>query len=124
MKRSPIKRSAKPAKARAKMNPRNEARRATEFARAYGSAARVLWVAGWPCVVCNKTPCQNAHIATGGMGRKADADRVVPLCKPHHHELHQAGLASFERQHGVSLSFTAQLVESRWQEKRSREGGV
>lgn len=122
MRRSPAKRSAKPAKARAKMNPRNDARREKEFARAYGSAARVLFVAELPCVVCGKRPSQNAHTRTGGAGRKADAHTIIPLCKPDHAELHQYGVRTFELRYLVDLDEAAQRTEAAWTARQAATG--
>lgn len=52
-----------------------------EFARIYGSKKRVEFVKSLPCVSCGITGyIENAHIETGGMGRKADYDKIIPLC--------------------------------------------
>ena len=62
---------------------RNPKRHASNWKRAYGSAARVSWVKDQPCVACGGEPpprCVNAHTRTGGRGRKADAATVIPLC--------------------------------------------
>jgi hypothetical protein len=79
MKRTPILRHT-PLRRTGRVNPRNAARRASEFARAYGSTARVVWIQGLACVGCGRTPCENAHSVTGGRGRKADAETIAPLC--------------------------------------------
>lgn len=55
-------------------------RTASEYARIYGSRARVLWIKSLACACgCGETPCENAHTVTGGMQRKADADTIAPL---------------------------------------------
>jgi hypothetical protein len=59
---------------------KSSTRKAKNWKRAYGSAARVEWVKQQPCVFCGLTPCENAHIETGGMGRKAHYTKVVPMC--------------------------------------------
>lgn len=75
------------------VKPINRARKASEFQRAYHSKARVAWVKAQPCAVllCNHAPCENAHIESGGMGRKADADKIIPLCRDHHWQAHNYG---------------------------------
>lgn len=50
------------------------------------------------CLICDNTPCDPAHIRTGGgggMGLKPPDDMVVPLCHEHHHEQHQIGERRF-----------------------------
>lgn len=98
----------------------NRQRRASEFARCYGSKARVAWVKSLPCIVavCGVTPSENAHTVTGGMGRKADADTIAPLCHSHHRFLHQRGVETFRRsfplRHGWTLRDWAVEVERLW----------
>jgi hypothetical protein len=77
MKRTPLRRTDRVAR-------RNAERRDREFQRCYGSAERVAFVQGLSCVGCGRTPCENAHSVTGGMGRKADAETIVPLCHDCH----------------------------------------
>lgn len=95
-------------------------RREREWERAYGSEARVRWVQSLPCLVhdCRGWPIDNAHIETGGTGRKADADRIVPLCRAHHlggdQSLHRLGREGFEVLHGLDLEQEAAAVERRW----------
>lgn len=110
MKRSgPIRRTAR-------LRPRNARRHRAEWTRAYGSPARVQWVRAQPCAVpgCRVTPCENAHTATGGTSRKADARTIVPLCRPHHGELHQAGSATFQSRYALDLPATAHRIATAW----------
>ncbi len=89
--RKPIKRG-KPPKRSGRIKPKK--RSASEFARIYGSKERVAWVKSQPCVYCNalspffgesqRGPSHNAHTVTGGMGRKAGFETIVPLCASHH----------------------------------------
>jgi hypothetical protein len=58
----------------------NRQRREKEFAREYGSDERVKWIKKQRCIGCGGLPSENAHTVTGGMGRKADANTIVPLC--------------------------------------------
>lgn len=70
---------------RSAVKPRNAARKRREFARAYGSRERVEWVKSLPCAACGVVGfSENAHVASGGAGRKADASQIVPLCGPHY----------------------------------------
>ena len=52
------------------------------------------------------------------MGRKADADTLVPLCREHHGELHQHGAKTFEAHWGLDLNASAAWIEAKWQEKQ------
>jgi len=96
----------------------NRARRKREFPRAYGSPERVAFVRAQPCVVrgCARRPCQNAHVESGGMGRKANADKIVPACQPHHYELDTQGRESFERKYALDLQHEAAALEAKWQQ--------
>lgn len=63
----------------------NAARRKREFARAYGSEARVAFVRSLMCVGCLAVGrSENAHVGRkgAGAGRKADYDQIAPLCGP------------------------------------------
>ena len=92
----------------------NPERRSAEFVRCYGSEDRVAFVRNSPCVVCGKRPCENVHIATGGMGRKGDAETIVPMCSADHHELHSIGVRTFETKHSISLYLAAKYTQRTW----------
>ena len=75
-------------KPRASVRPVNPARKAREFARAYGSQARVEWIKAYGCLVCPRVGSQNAHLPSkSGAGRKGDAKYCVPLCHQCHNDL-------------------------------------
>ena len=102
------KKEPKPPKAR------NAKRREPEFARCYGSEARVEWVQKLPCIVpaCRIGGLrENAHIEGDGAGRKADYTKIVPLCRSHHrttfYSLHVMGREAFEGHHLVDLAALA-----------------
>lgn len=60
-------------------------RKASEFARIYGSKARVAFVKSMTCCLCRDTPCDNAHVkGKSGMGRKGDYTTIAALCRFHH----------------------------------------
>lgn len=87
IKRSPLRPSSLPIARKAYLKrgkrPRtaNPKRKAREFERAYHSEERVLFVKGLPCCACKVVGhSENAHIETGGIGRKADYTKIVPLC--------------------------------------------
>ena len=91
MKRTPLPKRRTPIR-RAPVRKVNPKRKASEWARCYGSKARVRFVAWLPCACgCGLRPCENAHIGTGGMGRKGDYDTVVPLTPECHRRVHQSG---------------------------------
>ena len=94
--------------------PKRRKRSKSEFARIYGSPARVRFVASLPCVGCGRGPCENAHIETGGMGRKADSDRIVPLCNGCHREFHWWGREDFEDGYHIDLEGAALQTEMLW----------
>lgn len=110
----------------------NRKRRAKEFARAYGSAARVAWFKGQRCVVWHygemlaehlgEIEC--AHVVGGGAGRKADADKVVPMCHAHHAALHMVGVGPFERNYHLNLLELAAQYDAAWRSHCARTGAT
>lgn len=124
MKRSPMPPRAGWMKRTTRLRTKNPDRRRREFARCYGSPERVAFVQARPCVVprCGASPCENAHVGTGGAGRKADADRVVPLCPAHHRELHRRGARTFAVAHDLDLQLHAARADALWARWRDRRG--
>ena len=58
------------------------------------SKPHLLFVGAQPCLICAQTPCDAHHLKfaqTKAMGRKVSDEFTVPLCRKHHHELHQHG---------------------------------
>jgi hypothetical protein len=52
------------------------------------------FVAGQPCLICGRTPCDAHHLRFAqlrALGRKVSDEYTVPLCRGHHHQLHQTG---------------------------------
>jgi hypothetical protein len=92
-----------------------EQRKRENWLRSYHSVERVKFVSEvLRCHICGREG-ENAHVASGGLSRKADYDKVVSLCAEHHHELHQEGAKSFEAAYGFSLQELAAWVETEWQ---------
>ena len=85
------------------------------FKRSFGSEERVYWISRHPSIVSGKIPCENAHVRTGGVGRKADSKWIVPLTFEEHQELHQKGQRTFEAKYGVNLIECAERIEKEWQ---------
>lgn len=115
MKRTAIKRKTK---LKAGKPIKAKKRSASDFARVYGSKARVEFVKSLPCVACNATPSDNAHIKSGGMGRKADYTDIVPLCSKCHTLQHQRGWKAL----GLSihrLQYFAFYTQWQWAERDS-----
>lgn len=100
-------------KSRKRMKAVNRKRRASEFARAYGSVERVRAMKMRPCDGCGRlphedAPNENAHIEGGGAGRKADYFKVVTLCPECHRLWHYLGSTeAFDEWRGTDLRATA-----------------
>ena len=64
----------------------NRRRKVSEFARCYGSKARVEFVKSLPCAACGVVGwAENAHVTddgTKGAGRKSGYRCIAPLCGP------------------------------------------
>lgn len=96
----------------------NPARKKREFKRCYGSAERVAFVKSLPCIVAHARDCdgeiENAHVISGGAGRKADASCIAPLCRRHHSELHAIGANTFQLVRCVQLLPCAAETNIAW----------
>ena len=96
----------------------NRKRRAREFARSYGSSDRVEFVKALPCSVlgCGIRPSENAHLTNDGLGRKADADQIFPLCRQHHDEFDKGkdGKSAFCDKYKLDAAYQATLAEMAW----------
>lgn len=112
------------------LRAKNAKRAASEFARCYHSEERVEWVRSLPCVVggCRNDSIENAHIEGDGTSRKAGYEKIVPLCRTHHRQLHRDGRETFEGAHLVDLAAMALDTERCWRRStgvplpRSRKG--
>ncbi len=120
--RPPLQRSRTPI-ARGPVKRKNAKRAKANHARAYGDHAKVI--RKMACLVCDWPHSEAAHVGNGGLSRKGDRSKLVPLCGPHliwqpagsfgrfiqvegcHGELHRQGIKTFEREHGVDLASTA-----------------
>lgn len=121
--RSPTPRSSRPMK-KTRLKPKK--RSAAEYARIYGSKARVEFVKAMPCVGCGRdwehtrVPIDNAHIENGGVGRKADYTKIVPLCSRAapkfscHGRFHRHGREDLEIWAGINLETAAAQTEAAW----------
>lgn len=116
----------------------NRARKDREFARCYHSVGRVTWIKNQPCVWCrlrgllaknqHAGECHNAHMMTGGMGRKADYIAIVPLCARHHQQYDEhakpfntisARLVVSLFMHGIQLAWLASPEYAAWSAKNA-----
>ena len=96
--------------------------RSAEWQRAYHSQERVEWVKRRRCDVCGRYPTwheqnENAHVTTGGTGRKADYQLIITACPPCHHAIDSGeGKRAVERHTGKDLRELAAGVETEWQD--------
>lgn len=129
----------RPPRKRKAVKRRNPKRQRSEFARCYHSKERVAFVKALPCIVCGHGPCDNAHIESDGMGRKAHYTKIVPLCcmpsdapnspgyeRGHHGRMHRLGVGTFLHQYRnpPDLAAAAAATEKRWQDRLLFEGAA
>lgn len=114
--------------------PRRKKREAEETARIYGPQQFRDWLHRQCCSVCAwQGNTEQAHAATGGMGRKASWTASLPLCGPHptlygghgivegcHRESHRTGVKSFEAKHGVNLIALAAKTRANYLRESTR----
>ncbi len=110
-KRSPIKKT-------------NAKRKASEFARCYGSKDRVEFVRSLRCIVCAVfggpwVYSDNAHTENGGAGRKGPFTSIIPLCRRHHQGYDQHVYPLSVGALRDSLNVVAGEVEKEWQAYRA-----
>ena len=58
------------------------------------SKAHLSFVRGQPCLICQQTPSDPHHLKFAqlrALGRKVSDEFTVPLCRPHHQDLHRCG---------------------------------
>jgi hypothetical protein len=56
--------------------------------------AHLAFVASQPCLICQRSPCDAHHLKFAqpqALGRKVSDEFTVPLCREHHHDLHNHG---------------------------------
>jgi hypothetical protein len=56
--------------------------------------AHLAFVAGQPCLVCQRSPCDAHHLKfaqSRSLGLKVSDEFTVPLCRDHHQDLHHHG---------------------------------
>lgn len=96
-----------------------------DWIRSYGPLGRTEFVQGLPCIAGAGRICRgkshNHHTKSGGTGRKADCDTIVPLCFLHHNEVHANGQDTFARRHKINWELAASETEMKWQDHLQRE---
>ena len=58
------------------------------------SKAHLVFVGAQPCLICKRSPCDAHHlkfVQPRSLGRKVSDEFTVPLCRPHHQDLHRHG---------------------------------
>ncbi len=87
-----------------------------KFAREFHSETRLDWIASLPCTACGGGPCENHHISTGGMSKRAHYSLIIPLCFTHHREWHTIGRDSFAAKYGINPAVEAERIAKAWYE--------
>jgi hypothetical protein len=98
----------------------------SEFARVYGSRARVEWIKAQACVGCGKVgKSDNAHVCgNGGMSRKGNFDEIAPLCRPCHRAFDQH-LWPWDAEHARAfMRQRAAHTERQWLEYNNSQRGT
>lgn len=96
-----------------------------EFARIYGSKARVEFVKRLPCAACgyDRDRCENHHIRGDGVSRKADYTTIIPLCAICHDLWHDKGRSYVAQRFGLDPEHAARTTEHAWQAESARRAG-
>lgn len=111
---TPLPRGPGPKRGAMKSKRKPKAERDAKFAREFGSAERVAYVASLPCIACGGGPCENHHISGHAMGKRAHHSVIVPLCARHHREWHDVGRHTFAEKYHVHPGVEAERVAKAW----------
>lgn len=120
-----------PIRRKTKGKPKNAKRSKANLARAHGPVERREWTKLQPCLVpdCGRSPCDAAHLISGGTGRKSEAAWTVPFCSSNvatgyrgHHDEYDGGKRSFMAKYfpGIERAELAVAVEKLWQAHSQR----
>jgi hypothetical protein len=108
------------------ISAKKKARRATDEGKA--DKEHMGLVARLPCVICGFWPVQVHHVIHGRYSARRSSDRhTIPLCFPHHAELH-AGKESWAAKWGPDYGYlphvTAQVETMKTPAPNERSGAV
>jgi hypothetical protein len=103
----------KPLARKTRVKPRNDKRKAEQFARNYGDEAEA--VRAMPCLCRGVGPlvrCAGEVVAAHVVSRGASGGRfdLIPLCQHHHDEQHACGVATFAERYGLDLRLEADRI--------------
>ena len=107
---------------RSRIKPANPERLAKRRELQFGDAAELVrWM---PCRIpgCRiGPPCDPHHEPSRAAG--GTAVDLMPLCHPHHIEVHAVGRRTFERAHGIDLLEEVRLTAAAVAGRLRRNGG-
>lgn len=113
-----LKRSGRP-------NPVNRKRKASSFARCYGSKERVAFVKRLPCMWCGDAAPDrlrdNAH-SVKGRGQKAGYETIVPLCREDHGAYDEFRGPFAHEENRARVIADAPRVQGLWQAHLQEQG--
>jgi hypothetical protein len=87
--------------------------------------AHLKFVASQPCLLCSRTPSDAHHLRFAqprALGRKVSDEFTVPLCRTHHHQLHQSGNETAWWQAMDQGIDPLEIAKSLWQESHRPNG--
>ena len=72
-----------------------------------------------PCLIGGQGSCDIHHLSAVGLGRRRSLPKwedftIIPLNRRLHSELHQIGIAQFEKKYKINLYKEALLILARW----------
>jgi hypothetical protein len=78
--------------------------------------AYLKWIDTLPCIVKGcVTNATHHHVETGGKGFKCSDYRTIPLCYPHHFQLHRIGRHSFAALYGINYEKELIRLNALWE---------
>ena len=106
----------RPLRANGLVKPINRERRSRMDMKLWGPDGFVEFVHRCDCAVpgCRSWYVEAAHARSRAAG--GDWTDILPLCRDHHREQHQAGILTFERTHGLDMLAAAAATQRRWRE--------
>lgn len=105
-------------------------RKPSETLRIYGTPERRAWIKSLPCLACagissffadaTRGTSHNAHTVTGGTGRKADYQTIIPLCASHHRRYDEHKIPFDNPDARDAAKKAAATIEKMWQSHLAR----
>jgi len=81
----------------------------------------LIWIASNKCLLCHYHECQAHHITIAekrGISQKVSDKFTIPLCYPHHQQLHNFGERKYWEKLDIDPVYQANVFYNMWEKDR------